>query len=273
MSVLMILAGREFRDGLRNRWLAAATLVLLGLAIGLAFLGSAPVGHVGASALAVTVVSLASLTVFLLPLMALMLAFDAVVGEAERGTLLLLLSYPVRRWQVVAGKFLGHLALLAVATIVGYGAAGLAVALTAGVSQWQAFVVLVVSSVALGAVFLALGYLASTCVRERATAAGLAVGLWLVLVLLYDLVLLGALAATGGQGVVAVLFPWVLLANPADVFRLLNLSGFGEVRQFSGLAGLAGDQLVSPVVLVAALVAWVVVPLMLAALVFRRRAL
>ena len=42
-----------------------------------------------------TVVSLASLTVFLVPLIALLLAYDAIVGEAERGTLLLLLAYPV----------------------------------------------------------------------------------------------------------------------------------------------------------------------------------
>jgi Cu-processing system permease protein len=273
MSVVMILAGKEFRDGLRNRWLAAATLILMALAVGLGFLGSAPVGHVGASPLAVTVVSLASLTVFLLPLMALMLAFDAIVGEAERGTLLLLLSYPVRRWQIVAGKFLGHTALLAVATIVGYGAAGVAVAAHGGLAQWQAFAALVASSVALGAVFLALGYLASTLVRERATAAGLAVGLWLVLVLLYDLVLLGTLATTQGQGWVATLFPWVLLANPADVFRLLNLSGFGEVRQFSGLAGLAGDQLVSPAALLVSLAAWVAVPLALTVVAFRRRPL
>lgn len=271
MPTLLILAEKEFRDGLRNRWLLATTLVLLALALGLAFLGAAPVGHVGASPLAVTVISLASLTVFLLPLMALMLAFDAVVGEAERGTLLLLLSYPVRRWQVIAGKFLGHTALLLVATVAGYGGAGLALALMAGSEAMGAFLVLMASSVGLGAVFLAIGYLASTLVRERATAAGLVVGVWLALVVLGDLVLLGALAATQGQGPIAALFPWVLLANPADVFRLLNLSGFAEVRQFSGLAGLAADQLISPAVLAAALVAWIAAPLALAVLVFRRR--
>ena len=61
-----------------------------------------------AGALDVSVVSRTSLSVYLLPLIALLLAFDALVGEFERGTMLLLLSYPVARWQVVMGKFSGH---------------------------------------------------------------------------------------------------------------------------------------------------------------------
>src|SRR3546814_13191470 len=87
-------------------------------------LGSTPTGTVGASPFGGVVVSLASLTIFLLPLLALLLSFDAVVGEAERGTLLLLLAYPVGRWQVVLGKFLGHASILALAPVIGYGAAG-----------------------------------------------------------------------------------------------------------------------------------------------------
>ena len=94
MTTIWILAGKEIRDGLRNRWIAATILALAGLALTLAFLGSAPVGSISANALSVTVVSLSSLSVYLLPLIALMLAHDALVGELERGTLLLLLSYP-----------------------------------------------------------------------------------------------------------------------------------------------------------------------------------
>ena len=57
-----------------------------------------------------------------MPLIALLISHDAIVGEMERGTMLLLLSYPVARWQVLLGKFLGHLAILAFATCLGYGA-------------------------------------------------------------------------------------------------------------------------------------------------------
>ncbi len=103
------IAAKEIREGFRNRWVLATTLLLGLLALTLSFLGSAPTGSTGASALDVIVVSLSSLTIFLLPLIALLLSHDAIVGEAERGTLLLLLGYPVARWQVIVGKFLGHL--------------------------------------------------------------------------------------------------------------------------------------------------------------------
>jgi Cu-processing system permease protein len=276
MNPMLAIALKEFHEGVRNRWVTAATLVLAALALGLAFMGSAPTGNVAASRLAVTVVSLASLTIFLVPLIALLLSFDTLVGEVERGTMLLLLSYPVSRGQVVWGKFLGHLALLSVATALGYGAAGVGIALTGGetgAGDWPAFAMLIATSILLGGAFLAIGLLASAVVGERATAAGVAVGVWLVFVLLFDLALLGILASTEGQGIPAGLFRWVLLLNPADAFRLLNLTGFSDVRQFAGMAGLTDEAGLPPLVLALSLGAWVLGPMLAAHAIFARRSL
>ena len=167
----------------------SATIVVLGiLALVLSVLGSAPTGSVRVSELDISVISLASLSVYLIPLIALMLSYDALVGEFERGTMMLLLAYPVTRWQIIIGKFLGHLMILLIAIVVGYG--GTVVALTlftdAGTEGWQAYATMMASTLVLGAVFIALGYLISVLVRERATAAGASIGLWLVFVVLYD---------------------------------------------------------------------------------------
>ena len=208
MTPVAVIALQEVKNGLRNRWVLAATLLLAVLALSLTLLGSAPTGAVKVSELTVTVVSLASLTVFLVPLIALLLAYDAIVGEAERGTLLLLLAYPVARHQVLLGKFLGHLFILVVATVLGYGAAGLAVGLRGetGPAAWAAFGALLGSSILLGATFLAIGYLLSALVRERATAGGMALGIWLLLVIVYDTALLGLLVADDGHVVTPGLF-------------------------------------------------------------------
>ncbi len=273
MSPVAVVALQEVRNGLRNRWVLAATLLLALLALSLALLGSAPTGAVKVDELTVTVVSLASLTVFLVPLIALLLAYDAIVGEAERGTLLLLLAYPVARRQVLLGKFLGHLFILVVATVLGYGAAGVAVGLRGDTdpAAWAAFGALVGSSILLGAAFLAIGYLLSALVRERATAGGLALGIWLVLVIVYDTALLGLLVADGGRFVTPGLFGALLLLNPADAFRLLNLAGFADARLVAGLAGVDAGPAGHPAAALGALAAWVLLPLGLTGWLLARR--
>ena len=85
--------------------------------------------------------------------------------------------------------------------------------------------------------------------------------------------LLGLLVADQGKTMTVEALNILLLANPADVYRLLNLTGFSNVSLFAGMAGLADQLNIATSVLAAALVAWTVVPLSLAAMVFARREL
>lgn len=273
MTNILIIARKEIQEGLRNRWVLATTLLLAALALTLSFLGSAPTGNVGVNRLDVVIVSLSSLTIFLVPLIALLLSHDAIVGESERGTMLLLLSYPIGRSEVIFGKFLGHLAILAFATAIGYGAAAAALTVTGAdiaIDSWRAFLSMVGSSVLLGAVFLAIGYLTSTLVSERSTAGGIAIGIWLFFVLIYDMALLGGLVAAKGQAVPALLLDLLLLANPTDVYRLLNL-GSGNAGALSGMGGIAAHTGLTAPVLIAALALWTIVPLGCATVIFSRR--
>lgn len=272
MRLLVAIARQELRAGIRNRWVVATTMLLAALALSLVLVGSAPTGVVGVSPAAVVVVSLASLTIFLVPLIALLLSFDAVVGEAERGTLLLLLAYPIARWQIVLGKFVGHVAMLSLATVLGYGVAAVVLAATGGIAsdEWHAVAVLIGTSILLGAVFVALGSLVSVMVRERATAAGLAVALWLLLVLLYDAALLGLLVVDQGRMVTAGVLDLLLLFNPADVYRLINLAGDDAAREVAAMS-LPTDAKLSLTTLYGSLLAWIVLPLAGAVVVFARR--
>lgn len=273
MSNILIIAAKEIQEGLRNRWVLATTLLLATLALTLTFLGSAPTGSVGASRLDVVIVSLSSLAIFLVPLIALLISHDAIVGEMERGTMLLLLSYPLGRSQVVLGKFLGHVAILCFATVCGFGAAAVALVLAGGTNdaaQWGAFASMIVSSVLLGAVFVAIGYTASAVARERSTAGGVAIAIWLFFVLIYDMALLGALTASQGKGMSGTVLNLLLLANPTDVYRLLNL-GTGGAAVLSGMGGIAKNAMLGVPVLSGMLLMWIVAPLATAVFVFSRR--
>lgn len=273
MRAIVVIAVKEMRDGLRNRWVVATTVLLAALALTLAFMGSAPTGSVKASPLGVTIVSLSSLTIFLVPLIALLLSYDAIVGEAERGTLSLLLAYPVRRWQAVIGKFAGHLGILTLATVIGYGVAGAALQMTGGSdpAAVQAFVLMVASSAMLGGVFIAIGYLISALVKDRGAAGGAAIGVWLVFVLIYDMALLGALVADQGRTISAGAVSWLILLNPADVYRVLNLTASHDVSAYAGVAGLGARAGLAPGLLIGTLALWIAAPLAGAVAAFARR--
>ena len=275
MKMLWILALKELRDGFRNRWVAAAIIVLGILALVLSVLGSAPTGSVRVSELEISVISLASLSVYLIPLIALMLSYDAMVGEFERGTMMLLLAYPVTRWQIIMGKFLGQVLILLIAIVVGYGGTVVVLSLVtgSGTEGWQAYATMMASSLVLGAEFIALGYLISVVVRQRATAAGAAIGLWLIFVVLYDLLLFGALTMDTDQQIGQQLFSMLMLVSPTDTYRILNLSLFEGVSEAAGIAGVASEAGMSGMLLVSAMLLWIILPLVATLLVFQRREL
>lgn len=270
MTRILATASVELRIALRNRWVAIAVAMMALFSVVLTLAGSAPTGALGSDRLSVTVASLTSLAVYLVPLVALLMAFDAVAGEVERGTLPLLLTYPLSRGEWLLGKFLAHLAALALAVTVGYG-------LAAGLALWgdpragaglAALLRLGWTSVLLGAAFLGLGYLLSALARRPGAAAGLAIALWLVMIVLYDLGLLAAVVADGGGWFTVKVFPALLLANPADAFRLYNLAASEATAAASGLGGAANTL---PAGLALASVAlWPVVALALAILSIRR---
>ncbi|AFT72540.1 ABC-type transport system involved in multi-copper enzyme maturation, permease component [Alloalcanivorax dieselolei B5] len=274
MTVLWFIAMKELRDALRNRWLLAISVLFAVLAVGIAWFGAAASGVVGFTNVPATMASLSTLATLLIPLIALMLAYDAIVGEDEAGTLLLLLSYPLRREQLLLGKFVGHGLILALATVAGFGAALVAILIgvdgvpTAALAG--AFARFAVSSMMLGWVFLAMAYVLSCRVREKSTAAGLALAVWFFFVLVFDWLLLALLVLSEGRFSPESL-PWVLLCSPTDLYRLINLSGFDAGAEVTGVLAL-GRELPVPVWgLWGALGLWMLMPLMLALVLFRRR--
>ena len=181
----------------------------------------------------------------------------AYFGGAQQG------AVPITRLELLLGKYLGLAAALTLSTLVGFGL--VAVLLYQHVS-WAGlyhYIGFMISSVLLGLAFLSLAVLVSVIARDRTRASGLAIAMWFFFVLVFDLLLLGVLVATGGSfGGDA--FAWLLLLNPADVFRILNVFSLDDVRTLYGLASIVPPSLGSPTVMGGVMLAWIVLPLALA---------
>jgi Cu-processing system permease protein len=264
-----LIAAKEFRDRIRNRWVVAVAVVFTAFALIIAYFGAAQQGVVGFRGIEVTIASLVSLVIYLVPLIALILGFDAIVGERERGSLDLLLSMPITRLELLLGKFLGLSAALTCSIVAGFGLVGALLGPRLTLATWYDYGGFMLSAVLLGMAFLSLAVMLSVIAKDRTRASGGAIALWFFFVLVYDLLLLSALVLTGGA-VGADAFPYLLLLNPADVFRILNIFGLDEVRTLYGLTAVFPARLASPVLLGAVMLGWIVVPLAIAHWRFRR---
>lgn len=271
MTRILCMAQVELTISRRNLWVVTAVGLMLVFALVLTAAGNTSSAGLRIDALAVAVASMTTLSVYLVPLIALLLAFDAISGERDRGTLDLLVTYPTNRAEILIAKLTAHLLVLMLAIFVGFGGAAAVTLWTAGVPESEslwALARLMGSAVLLGATFLALGYLVSALSRQSAAAAGAAIAVWIVFVVLYDLALLGALVADDTGVFSRTVFPWLLLVNPADAFRTFNFIGSGLGGEASGLVGT--PESVPPARAFAALAVWPFLALALAWLGLRK---
>jgi len=263
------IASKEFWDRIRNRWVLAVALVFTAFALVIAYFGAAQQGAVGFRSIDLTIASLVSLVIYLIPLIALVLGFDAIVGERERGSLDLLLSMPITRLELLLGKYFGLAAALAFSTIAGFGLVAIVLSAKLDLNALYHYFGFMLSSVLLGCAFLSLAVMLSVFAADRTRASGLAIATWFFFVLVFDLLLLGALVVTGGQWG-GEIFPYLLLATPADVFRILNIFSLDDVRTLYGLATVFPRALADPWLLGLVMLAWIVVPLGIASWRFRK---
>lgn len=268
---VLILAQKELRDAWRNRWFLLYALAFAGLALALSSLAMSGLGNQGLAGFARTGGSLINLVLLIVPLMGLTLGALSLAGEREQGTLLYLLAQPVAYLELLLGKFVGLALALLTALLLGFGLSGVLIAWLGGAAQAGAYAALALLAFLLALLSLSIGFFISAASGKGATAVGIALFLWLLLVFLGDLGVMGTalvLKLSVGQ-----LFTLALL-NPLQTFKIaaiLDLHGSLEVLGPAGTYAVRtyGSRLLP--LLLTMLVAWTVVPLAFTYLVFRRR--
>ena len=270
MNCIFAVALKEFQDGLRNRWFISMTLIFALLSIGLSYYGTVASGQLSTPSLSTLIASLSSLSVFIIPLIALLLSYDSFVGEQESGTLLLLLTYPISHGQLLLGKFLGQGAIISLATLLGFGSAALLIGYHASFSDvLPAFSLFILTSSMLGLSFIALAYVISLSVSEKSKAAGIALMVWLFFVLLFDLALL-ALLVGAEQSISQQSLVNLMMFNPADLFRLINLAAI-DSSDVNGVLSVAINSSQSISSLILRMLVWIVGPLLVANFIFKKK--
>lgn len=268
---IRVLAAKEMRDALRNRWFLLYAAAFAALSLALASLALTGTGRTGIAGFGRTAASVINVALLIVPLMSLTIGAGALAGEHERGTLALLLAQPLRRVDVLAGKFLGLALALLGALLLGFGATALTLWLRGASSNVVPYVAIFAFTALLAWAMLAVGLLISALAGRTALAQGIAVFAWLGFVFLGDLGLMGSavvLRLTADELLAAA------LCNPLHVFKMSAVSTIHRSLDLLGPSGLYATRTFGaalPWLLSGILVAWIVLPASAAALVFTRR--
>lgn len=244
---VVLVARREWCILRRSRGAVAAVAVLFGVAWLPALLAAARAGSVGVAPFTgVSPVALA-LGGVILPLLGLLAGADALAGELEDRSLLPLLTASISRRACYAGKLAGTAGALGAAYVAAFASAGGLIAATHGLSGAGDYLAVAAAGLALLLAALVLGAAIAAGGGGRVRAYALALAAWMVLVIALDALLLSAVVlsappppvdigghghdeltatATKGNGS----YPWIMLLDPVDLYRLTVLQAGPGLR-------------------------------------------
>lgn len=262
-NAILTIARQELVINIRNRW----TLVFAGvfgiLVLTISYFGLVTGGAVGFQGFARTSASLLNMVLYIVPLVALTMGTLSFTNEKTGSELLF--SQPVTRGEILLGKFLGLFASTLTATMVGFGIAGIIIAVKAGTEGSSRYPLFVGFSLLLALIFLSLSALTSALFRRQSKAFGAALLVWFFFVLFYDLLVIGATFLFRERTANVFIFA-SLFGNPVDMVRvgsLMMLNG----KEIFGAGGAAllrflGGETWAMFSLILALSIWIVVPLL-----------
>lgn len=266
-QTVRLCARQELTIAVRSRWTQLFAVAFAALALAVAVSGYVLSGGSGVQDFARTAASLVQLVLLLVPLTG--LALGVLTLSSDRGNAELLFSQPVARGTILLGRVLGLLQALIGAQAIGFGAAGLVIYAQAGDEGVLGFGAVALASCVLTAVCLGLAALiaAGTVGQRRSRALAIALVAWLVMVVLFDLVALGA-ASLLRSGAASRLLITAAIVNPVDAVRtgaLLAIEGTAAFGSASlALFRFAGSPFRAGLLLTISLLLWLVVPLALA---------
>jgi len=272
---LYTIAKKEFLDNIRNKWVILLTILFIILIIVFSYVAGAG-SQDTFGGMQSTVFGLLGISSLLIPLIAIILGFSTISGEAESGALNVVLSYPVRRIEILLGKLIGLGSVISFSVLLGFGLGGIVIATTVGPESWVGYFGFILLSMFLGFIYLSLAICISAYCKRRITSigGGIVVFFWS---LIYGTVIIAVLYATGGSfqdflgGKIPDWFFNSVVFSPSDLYQTAVQRAFGVVTIEQAGFSVAIPNFLDWPVLLSSQIIWFIVPLVLAYFFFKRR--
>lgn len=274
-------ARKDFADASRSKLLWGLTVILLLLVAGLSVIPYL-LDSDGSVAFGAGLTFVFGAVGFLIPIIGLVVGYRSIVGERESGSIRFLLGLPNSRRDVVIGKVIGRAIVVAVPTIFAFIVGAIVIyALYTGFEVIN-YLGLFVFTLIMGLVYVAIAVSVSASVSSRAKAVAGVLVYFIVFEVLWTFILMAVYWLVNGKLPLLQVPAWYVFlerltpggALSAVGLALINAAGGGSdalstASRVIGEVPFYLDLWVSWVVIIA----WIVVPLALGYLRFRKAAL
>ncbi|MEM0455659.1 MAG: ABC transporter permease subunit [Nitrososphaerota archaeon] len=233
-STVLLLLKRDLSGSLRSRWLLGFVASFAAMGASFAYLGALGLGQVGFRAYSAAVAGIINLNLYVVPLAAVVASSLSLVAERERGTMEFLLSLPLARWELVLSRLCAGVLSLAAAIAMGYGLASWALWLLLSEADLWVYLSMLGASVLLAFSFSGIGTLISSLTRSRFAALALALGVWIGLVMVYEVALMAAVILLGLDAPTVIA---LMVLNPVQASRLMMVHSVDPTLSFLGEFG------------------------------------
>jgi Cu-processing system permease protein len=264
-NVFFSIAKKEIMDNIRNKWIIIISVMFALLTLVVSYFGS--IFSQGWQDLGGTIAAMMTFVEYLIPIIALMLGYATIIGEIERGSMSSLLSLSITRFEIILGKYLGLAAVLAFTILVGFGVAGLVIAVNVTNVNYIEYLIFIGATIMFGLIFLSISLFFSTLFKKRSSAIGGAVLIWFSFLFIIPIIFTGVLVAIAGLdnlmvGSVPNWYYGLELFNPVSVYSYvisLNVVPLNQIAQQNNTITSTYPSFISNWVLVPILIIWIIV--------------
>lgn len=268
ISILNI-AKKEVMDNIRSKWIIFISISFAILAIVSSYFGSTGTGW---RDFEYTMRAMILFIQFFIPIIGLILGYGSIRKEVETGTMNALISFPISRFEIIIGKFIGLATVLASSIFLGFIIAGAIIGLNVPNADYGLYFVFIIESILLGLAFLSFSMFFSVVAKRISTSIGASIFLWLFFLMIWGIMISGLnVDIPNSSNLANFLFSFNML-NPIASYVALVALNVNFVPSFLSLSSNSEyfPEFYNNSNLLLAMIFWIILMLVLSSYIFKK---
>lgn len=215
--------------GFRNAWTYSFLILFTIFTLGILLLHASVASIEGYSDITGTMINM---TLYLLPLMTLLLGSFSTTSEKEDGQWALLSTYPISTYSFLLGKWLGLALILITIVFFSFGLSGLLITLFGETLDTETYLFLVLFATLLAIIYLSIAIFIGAIAKNRWQALIIGISIWFITIVAWPLLMISTLSHLPSYKMIQPTLQALTILNPAEFIRIFTMMQLGAGSAF-----------------------------------------